>query len=235
MENPQYYLITGASSGVGYETALKLAAMDGTEVIALARSTDKLKDLRVASENRIHTITFDLETGDIETLVAQINAFGVLHLNGIIHNAGFLVNRPFEDITRDELERSYRINIFAPYLLTQSLLPLLRASNGGHIIHISSVGGIQGSVKFPGLSAYSSGKGALAVLTECLATELEKYKISVNCLALGAVQTEMLSLAFPGYEAPLKAHEMGEFISWFTVNGHKFFNGKILPVALSTP
>ena len=230
-----YYLVTGASSGIGYATALELSRDENTTVIALARSGDKLRQLNEDSGNRIQTFVFDLENDSPSALTGELQAAGISHLNGIIHNAGFLVNRPFSDITRNELEQCYRINVFAPFLLTQALLPLLRAADAAHVINISSVGGVQGSVKFPGLSAYSSSKGALSVLTECLATEFGETNIRFNCLALGAVQTEMLSQAFPGYKAPLQSHEMAGFITWFLKNGHHYFNGKILPVALSTP
>ncbi len=230
-----YYLVTGASSGIGYATALELSRDPETKVIAIARSGNKLERLREASGQTITTLVFDLENGDMRALAEQLIRQGIPSLNGIIHNAGFLVNRPFADITKTELEQSYRINVFGPYLLTQALMPLLEKSGDAHIVHISSVGGVQGSVKFPGLSAYSSSKGALSVLTECLATEFSERPVRVNCLALGAVQTEMLAQAFPGYKAPLQSHEMAGFIAWFLRNGHHFFNGKILPVALSTP
>ena len=231
-----YYLITGASSGIGYATALHLATNPSNCILALARSGGKLQTLaQAAIHKNIKPIPFDLENGKTEHLIQDLQKNGVTHLNAIIHNAGMLVNRGFADITAAELTRCYQVNVFSPFLVTQALLPFLRKAGRTHVVHISSVGGVQGSVKFPGLSAYSSSKGALSVLTECLATELSEDKISVNCLALGAVQTEMLSAAFPGYEAPLKAEQMGEFVSWFTLNGHRFFNGKILPVALSTP
>jgi NAD(P)-dependent dehydrogenase (short-subunit alcohol dehydrogenase family) len=125
------------------------------------------------------------------------------------------------------------VNYFAPAGLIRSLLPMMK--RGSHILNISSMGGYQGSIKFTGLSGYSSSKAALACLTECLANELSAAGISVNCLALGSVQTEMLSEAFPGFNAPVSSEEMGKFIAYFAVNGGKFFNGKILPVALSTP
>jgi NAD(P)-dependent dehydrogenase (short-subunit alcohol dehydrogenase family) len=97
------------------------------------------------------------------------------------------------------------------------------------------MGGVQGSAKFPGLAAYSSSKAALANLSELLAEELKEKNIRVNCLALGAAQTEMLETAFPGYKAPVTAAEMAQWVGWFAINGHRFFNGKVLPVALSTP
>ncbi len=235
MDTCKTFLITGASSGLGFETALKLAAEANTKIFAIARSEEKLLDLKERSGGKIQIKSFDLEKEDPLLLADLLRSNGCQYLSGIIHNAGFLVNRAFADISAFELEQCYRINVFAPFMLSKTLLPLLSAGKGAHIVHISSAGGVQGSVKFPGLSAYSSSKGALAVLTECLAVELAPAGIKVNCLALGAVQTEMLNRAFPGYEAPIKADEMADFVTWFTVHGHRFFNGKILPVALSTP
>ena len=86
-----------------------------------------------------------------------------------------------------------------------------------------------------GLSIYCSSKAALATLTECLAEEYNDQKMAFNYLALGAVQTEMLEEAFPEYRAPLSANEISEFIVHFSLHGHNYFNGKILPVSMSTP
>lgn len=235
MEQAKQVLITGASSGIGFETALHLSKDKGYAVFATARNTAKLERLRDASGQAVTVVPFDLVNGEATQLKSHLLNAGLHTLHGLVHNAGFLVNRPFADITQAELEDSYKTNVMAPFLLTQALLPELKKADGAHVIHIGSVGGVQGSVKFPGLSAYSSSKGALSVLTECLALELGPDNIRFNCLALGAVQTDMLRQAFPGYEAPLKAHEMGEFVAWFLTNGHRFFNGKVLPVALSTP
>jgi NAD(P)-dependent dehydrogenase (short-subunit alcohol dehydrogenase family) len=124
-------------------------------------------------------------------------------------------------------------NFFGPSMVIKKLKPLM--SEGSHIVNITSMGGFQGSSKFKGMAYYSASKAAFACLSECLAGEFAESGISVNCLAMGAVQTEMLEEAFPGYKAPLTAKEMAEFISYFAVNGHKYFNGKVLPVAVSTP
>lgn len=97
------------------------------------------------------------------------------------------------------------------------------------------MGGIQGSMKFAGLAAYSSSKGALITLTELLAEEYKENGPAFNVLALGAVQTEMLEEAFPGYRAPLSAIEMAEYIRNFSLTGSKYYNGKILQVSNSTP
>jgi len=151
----------------------------------------------------------------------------------LINNAGLLINKPFYDLTPVDFDELFTINVKSAFLLVKQLLP--RLDNRSHIVNIGSMGGVQGSVKFPGLSLYSASKGALAVLTECLAEELKATGIKVNCLALGSVDTEMLSKAFPGFTAPVDAPSMGAFIRDFALQGHRFFNGKIIPVSVSTP
>ena len=106
---------------------------------------------------------------------------------------------------------------------------------GSHVVTISSMGGIQGSVKFAGLSAYSSSKGAVITLSELLAEEYKEDGIAFNVLALGSVNTEMLQEAFPGYEAPLSAKEMADYIYNFALTGNKYYNGKVLQVSATTP
>lgn len=232
-------VITGASRGIGFDTALYLCR-SGHKVIAVARNSQGLEALYNAANKSGHAtqlivIPADITKADhLSELVVRI-AQMTSHIDVLINNAGALVNKPFTDITNEELRGVYEVNVFAPFSLTQKFVPLLRKSSLAHIVNISSVGGMNGTSKFPGLSAYSSSKGALAVLSEVLAEELKPDSIRVNCLALGAAQTEMLSQAFPGYTAPLTSAEMGEYVAWFAVNGHKYFNGKVLPVAVSTP
>ena len=151
----------------------------------------------------------------------------------LINNAGTLISKEFSEITDSEAREMMEVNFFAPVEIIRTLLPLM--NKGAHIVNISSMGGFQGSAKFKGLSYYSASKAALACISECLAGEFQDLKISVNCLALGSVQTEMLENAFPGYKAPVTAGEMGRFIADFALNGSKIYNGKIIPVALTTP
>jgi NAD(P)-dependent dehydrogenase (short-subunit alcohol dehydrogenase family) len=151
----------------------------------------------------------------------------------LINNAGFLVVEEFMKISAKNARLVMETNFFGPATLIRMLVPLMK--EGSHIVNISSMGGFQGSVKYKGLAYYSSSKAALATLTECLAVELTDRGISANCLALGSVQTEMFETAFKGLRAPVEPESMSEFISWFALNGHKFFNGKILPVALGNP
>lgn len=232
-------VITGASRGIGFDTALHLCK-GGHRVIAVARSSQGLEALYNSASKAGHAAQLVVIPADISNAnhrqelidrVAQIAPA----IDVLINNAGALVNKPFGAITSEEMRSVYEVNVFAPFFMTQQCLPLLVRSKTPHVVNISSVGGVTGSAKFPGLSAYSSSKGALSILSEVLAEELKEQNISVNCLALGSAQTEMLAAAFPGYKAPLTSMEMAEFVSWFAVNGMKFFNGKVLPVALSTP
>ncbi len=229
-------LITGASKGIGFETVKQLAAMPGNLVIAVSRNTAPL--VKLATDGHTHSVLplkADITNPLHRKKIAQTLRSLGLPLDVLIHNAGEIVNKPFEKITEKELQSVYTTNVFAPFLLTQALLPFFNNRLRAHVVNISSMGGFQGSAKFPGLSAYSSSKSALSGLTECLAEELKNKNISVNCLAIGAVQTEMLQRAFPGYKAPLKPQQMATFVSDFALNGHRYFNGKIIPVSSTTP
>lgn len=229
-------IITGASKGIGFEMCKLFMQQPNYVVLAISRNTEALNKL---NKNKEHTNLLVLKaditkTADLEKIIKQVKTLN-LPVTALINNAGLLINKPFLKISLKEIESVYATNVFAPFLLTQKLIPFLGKKTKSHIVNISSMGGFQGSVKFSGLSAYSSSKAALSGLTECLAEELKEKNIAINCLAIGAVQTEMLSNAFPGYKAPLLPKDMANYICEFAVNGHNYFNGKILPVSLSTP
>ena len=224
-------IITGASRGIGFELVQQFLKA-GDTVFCLTRNIEPLKTITHAN---LKSISTDLSSqNSIDAAIVSIKK-EVNHIDYMIHNAGSLVNKPYKSITYIEIENVYKVNVFAPYYLTQQLLPLLGKKSKAHIVNISSMGGFQGSAKFAGLSAYSSSKAALVGLTECLAEELKDENISVNCLAIGAVQTEMLAEAFPGYQAPLSPKQMADYIFDFAKKGHLYYNGKILPVSSSTP
>ena len=226
-------IITGASRGIGYELAKKFV-QNGHQVLAIARSRDKLQQLEkeLDSEN-FHFLEFDLSVADYSKVLIPYVKERFKKVDVLINNAGLLINKPFEELTDDDFDQTFNVNIKSAFKLSRELLPVF--NKGAHIVNISSMGGVQGSAKFSGLSLYSASKAALAVLTECLAEELKNRNIKANALALGAVQTEMLSQAFPDYKAPLQAIEMAAFIADFALTGHQYFNGKILPVSVSTP
>ena len=222
-------IITGTSRGIGLELAMKFAN-EGHQVLAISRKTSKT----LLENANITCLSLDVslieELQQVENFVKKSwqNKVDV-----VIHNAGSLVNKPFEQITPADFEQVYKVNVFAVAELTRICIPYL--SKGSHVVTISSMGGVQGSSKFPGLAAYSSSKGAVITLSELLAEEYKEQQIAFNVLALGAVNTEMLQEAFPGYEAPLSAKEMAEYIWNFALTGNKFYNGKVLQVSSSTP
>src|SRR4051794_18466518 len=229
-------VITGASSGVGYEAVLELILDSDNAVVAIARSEDKLQQLSeiglgLNPDGNLITTTFDIVHGDYAADLVPLIKEKIGNVDILINNAGTLINRPFEQITQLDFAEMLQTNLLGHVKMIQFLLPVMR--KGGHIVNIGSMGGFQGSVKFPGLAAYSASKGALHTLTECLALELADRNIKVNCLALGSAQTEMLAKAFPGYRSPVEAAEMGKFIADFALSGHKVFNGKILPVSVT--
>ena len=222
-------IITGCSRGIGYQLA-KLFAEDGHEVLALSRNEKPVQELE---NGNITTFSFDLQReSDLEKLNSILDTKWK-SVDILINNAGSLINKPFLETSSQEFRSVYETNVFGLAAVIRTVLPYL--SRQGHVVNISSMGGIQGSAKFAGLSAYSSSKGAVITLTELLAEEFKESGPSFNALALGAVQTEMLEEAFPGFKAPVSALEMAEYIQKFALLGHKYYNGKVLQVSNSTP
>lgn len=230
-------IITGASSGIGFETALELTLDSKNKVVCIARNADKLRKLHEIAKGinpncTLFPVAFDLVNDDYAVLAPFIKErLGTVDI--LINNAGSLINKPFLETTAADLAEMLTHNVMSHFNMSQTIIPLMQC--GSHIVNIGSMGGFQGSVKFPGLAAYSASKAALHTLSECLAFELASTGIKVNCLALGSAQTEMLEAAFPGYESPVMAFEMGKYVADFARTGHRFFNGKVLPVAVTTP
>lgn len=221
-------IVTGTSRGIGFELALQFANA-GHQVLALSRKTPQI----LIENPNITCLSVDLSKEEDLTQVEQFLATSWKKIDAIVHNAGSLLLKPFSETTPEEFENIYKVNVFGVANLTRICLPLLQ--KGSHVVTISSMGGIQGSLKFAGLSSYSSSKGAIITLSELLAEEYKEREIAFNVLALGSVQTEMLEEAFPGYKAPLTAIEMANYIFDFTLSGNKYYNGKVLQVSSSNP
>lgn len=221
-------IITGTSRGIGYELALQFANA-GHQVLALSRKTPRI----LIEHKNITCLSVDLSTENDLDKITNFIATTWKKVDAIIHNAGGLILKPFAETTQSDFESIYKINVFAVANLTRICMPYLQ--KGSHVVTISSMGGIQGSLKFAGLAAYSSSKGAVITLSELLAEEYKEQGIAFNVLALGAVQTEMLAEAFPGYQAPLSAEEMANYIYDFTLTGNKYFNGRVIQVSSSNP
>jgi 3-oxoacyl-[acyl-carrier protein] reductase len=233
-------IVTGASRGIGYELVKLLSSDAQNTVIAISRDELKINQLIAVCKQQnanANVIALPCDISQEESIKALIPVIknSVKTVDILINNAGAIVNKPFTEITSQDLEYVYKVNVFANVWLIQQLMPLMNQEQKSHVVNISSMGGFQGSAKFAGLSAYSSSKAALACLTECLAEEFKETNVAFNCLTIGATQTEMLNEAFPGYIAPLTANKMAAFIADFSLKAHHFMNGKIIPVSLSTP
>lgn len=228
-------VINGGTSGIGKEIALYLSRNKENNILVTGRNKAALEELKEGAGNRnILTHQIDLEEFDkYEKSFQKFVAAHFGHIDVLINNAGLLIMNDFMRSSTEEARKMMETNFFGPAALTRALHHLMQ--RGSHIVNISSMGGYQGSSKYRGLSYYSASKAALSSLSECLAEEFSESGIIVNCLALGSVGTGMLEKAFPGYKAPVNSAEMAEFISWFAINGSKFFNGKVLPVAMSNP
>ncbi|MFY0630096.1 MAG: SDR family oxidoreductase [Flavobacteriaceae bacterium] len=222
-------IITGASRGIGFELAKRFAD-NNFEVLAISRNEKPINELGI--EN-ITSISVDISDKNDLKKAQDFVASKWNEVDILIHNAGFLINKPFTELTKEDFLKVYEVNLFGVVELTQLMIPYLK--NGSHVVTISSMGGIQGSLKFPGLAAYSSAKGAVITLSELLAEEYKEQGIAFNVLALGAVQTEMLAEAFPDYKAPLEADEMADYIYTFSTTANKFYNGKVLQVSSTNP
>jgi len=224
-------VVVGASRGIGKAIVDQFAQTSEYRIIAMARNKEKLF-ANFQQFSNVTCIEIDLNSTDLIQNV--ISAYSdIQKIDILINNAGYLVNKPFTEITAEDFTQSYQINVIGVMQTVQTLLP--KMENGGHIVNISSIGGFQGSVKFPGLTAYSTSKAALCSFTELFAEEHKDGNVKMNCLCLGAVQTEMLNEAFPGYEVDMSPEKMAKFIVDFSLHADQWMNGKIIPVSLSTP
>jgi NAD(P)-dependent dehydrogenase (short-subunit alcohol dehydrogenase family) len=221
-------IISGASRGIGY-ALVNYFAKKNHQVLALSRHTETLKNF----PKNVSYLELDITKSNDLIKVGDFISKHWKKVDILIHNAGTLIHKPFEETTYQDFLNVYKVNVFAVAELTKTCLPFLKPAS--HVVAISSMGGIQGSMKFAGLSAYSSSKGAVITLMELLAEEYKSSGIAFNTLALGAVQTEMLAEAFPDYQAPITAAEMAEYISNFALKAHKVYNGKVMQVSNSTP
>lgn len=231
-------IITGASRGIGYELARQFCMQKGNHVIGLARNIKAIQELSESltvgkNESILYPLECDLGNPGFETVMRDyvLNRFNKIDI--LINNAGTLVNKPIEQLTESDFDLLFNINAKAPFLIIKTLLAYFGKSS--HIINISSMGGFQGSKKYPGLSLYSASKGALSIMTECFAEEINERGIRINCLALGSVQTEMLQLAFPDFTANTSAEEMARYIVNFSTDNKSDKSGQIVPVYNSTP
>ncbi|UOR13058.1 SDR family oxidoreductase [Halobacillus amylolyticus] len=197
-------IITGASSGFGFHTALKCAEK-GFHVIATMRNMSKaevFKTDRISSviRERIEIwpldVTDDNSIEDFKQKLKQLNRVDVL-----VNNAGFAIGGFLEQVPIEAYRRQFETNVFGVIRTTQAVLPIMRKQGQGKIINVSS---ISGRIGFPGLSAYVSSKHALEGLTESLRFEVKPFGIDVALIEPGSYQTNIWT---SGMELPKAVHD----------------------------
>jgi len=223
-------VITGAGRGIGRACALRFAKAGAN--LTLASRTQEQID-QVAKEIGPKTLVVATDVADqrqVERLfIESEKTWGCVDL--LINNAGFLEPAPFDEITLEVWEKTFAINVRGSFLCAQQAFRQMKkrskgGGGGGHIINISSLAGIRGAEKFPGFTAYTAAKHAVVGLTENLAAEGRVFDIRANCIAPGAVDTEMLRANAPGLETRTSPEDMANII--FNISQDSVLNGAII-------
>lgn len=174
-------LVTGAGRGIGLAITEHMSRR-GWEVYATARSADALDSL-----DRLHNVrAVPLDITDRSSIAALSDRLPA-ELNGVVNNAGIIVNGPVEGLALDDLTRQFEVNVIAQIAVTQAVLPRIRASQG-RVVFISSVSGLYTT---PGTGAYNASKYAIESLADALRMELRPWRIPVSLIEPGPIRTDM--------------------------------------------
>jgi|CXWL01.1.fsa_nt_gi NAD(P)-dependent dehydrogenase (short-subunit alcohol dehydrogenase family) len=196
-------VITGGGRGIGAACAEAFFRL-GRPVVIVSRTARQLKEaarkiIGSTGEKRVLAMPGDVgdEAFSRRVFAAARKRFGSVDV--LINNAAVLIKKPFLDTSAAEWDSVMRANLRGPFLFSREFLRA--AKKGGVIVNVGSLGGIQGTEKFPGLCAYTVSKYGVTGLTEALAVEARPLGVSVFCVAPGAVDTVMLRKAAPGLKA----------------------------------
>jgi NAD(P)-dependent dehydrogenase (short-subunit alcohol dehydrogenase family) len=180
-------IITGAGTGIGRACALALAR-EGARLALVGRRQDRLEAVADELGSSARVIAADVSRAvDINsTLSKVINQFGEVHV--LLNNAGVLHPGTSEQITEAQWDETFNINVRGLWLLSRAVLPYMRSAGGGSIINMASVLGINGARN---RAAYAPSKGAVVLLTKCMAIDHAADKIRVNCICPSFVETDL--------------------------------------------
>lgn len=224
-------VIAGAGKGIGLELT-RWFLRNECSVVAISRNTDQID-----SNSNLIALKADITEVRViqDKVIPLLSTLPKTDIHIYVYNAGILINKPFLELTAKDMLNMLSVNFMGASITTQALIPWLLNAKKAHVVFIGSMGGFQGSARYPGLSVYSASKSALGSLSESLAQEFNDTSISFNTLALGAVDTEMLQIAFPNFKAKTSANSIAAFIGSFALEQFIHFNGKVIPVAQSNP
>ncbi len=225
-------LVTGAGRGIGRATAL-LLAREGAHVIAAARSRAELDEtVRLIAANGGSAEAAVCDLADEKAVIALFAHIHQAHgaLDVLVNCAGTFSGAYIEDVSMEEFHRVMQVNAAAVFLCCREAFGLMKRS-GGSIVNVSSLSGVQGAKKFPGFSAYCASKFAVVGITEVLAEEGRELGIRANVVAPGAVDTVMLSSAFPDFTGPkLSPEQVAEAIAFLAGPRSSGVSGTVLPL-----
>lgn len=220
-------IVTGASSGIGRATALRLA--DAGALVALfARSEGALEELAASRPGRMIAVPGDASReDDIVRLVSETtSAFGPCSI--LVNNAGHIEPRRVEEMTTAEWDVHFAVNVRAAFVASRLVLSGMRTGRHGAIVNVASISGVPGPQKFPGFAAYCAAKAALISFSEALSVEVRDDGIRVNAISPGSVDTPMLRRVAPALETNVTPEQMAELIAFLASDRSRAINGQNL-------
>jgi NAD(P)-dependent dehydrogenase (short-subunit alcohol dehydrogenase family) len=225
-------IITGAGRGVGQATA-RLFARTGARVVLFSRTASHLDETiaEIATEGgRALAVVGDVSREeDVQSLFQQaMEAFG--RVDVLVNCAGIVAVRPFVEMDVATWDAVLNVNLRGTFLCCQAAFRVMVAQQEGVIINLSSLSGVKGVEKFPGLSAYNVSKAGVASLTEILAVEGKPYNIRVCAVSPGAVDTEMLRQAAPHLKAGMTPDDLAEILLFLADDSGRMLSGSNIEI-----
>lgn len=225
-------IVTGAGSGIGRATALRFARA-GARVGLFGRTRATLDETAAgirAEGGEALTIQGDVaRVEDVQTLFQRVlSAYGSVDI--LVNCAGVVVVEPFTEMDVETWDRVLDVNLRGTFLCCQQAFRVMARQGGGVILNISSLSGVKGVEKFPGLSAYNVSKAGVASLTEILAVEGKPQNIRVAVVSPGAVDTEMLRQAAPHLKAGMTPEDMADILLFMADDTGRMLSGTNLEI-----
>jgi NAD(P)-dependent dehydrogenase (short-subunit alcohol dehydrogenase family) len=225
--NNQVAIITGAGRGVGRATALRFAR-EGARLVLFSRTATHLDEVATeitALGGQVLTLAGDVaREEDVRTLFEQTRTrYGRIDI--LVNCAGIVAVRPFVEMDVATWDRVLNTNLRGTFLCCHEAFQTMVAQKQGVIINLSSLSGVKGVEKFPGLSAYNVSKAGISGLTEILAVEGKPHNIRVTVVSPGAVETEMLHQAAPHLKAGMTPEELADILLFLVDDSGAKFSG----------
>ena len=220
-------VITGAGRGIGRATAYRFAR-EGAQVVLFSRTATSLNEASAEitrADNRALAIVGDVSREeDVHNLFQNVmDTYGRVDI--LVNCAGIVAVRPFVDMDVSTWDRVMNVNLRGTFLCCLEAFRIMATQHSGVIINLSSLSGVKGVEKFPGLSAYNVSKSGVVGLTEILAVEGKPYNIRVCAVSPGAVETEMLHQAAPHLRAAMTPDDMAELLLFLADDSGRMLSG----------